>query len=299
MLFNMTNSKKILFIVSFFSFSLLSLAHGKDSDKKIELKKETLYYGKTKNGKKLSAIRIYKEGHKLPMRPAVLVTGGIHGNEHMGLVDGMAKLINAEDAGFKEFFNAGGVAYFLPEVNPEGVKSGNRYNPGGVDLNRDFPIERRPSQSESSQMLAFLENELDAFHARLILAMDYHCCSKSLIHPEIAKGNSFYKGQFDKIAKLMQIHVDPSYKLGVTRDFFGYDTHGTLKNYWFKKYGALSFTYEGEHPKKEFAKLSGHHNWWKEIMSLVVDVYDNNLASLRPQDAQQEISGEAPALYTE
>lgn len=267
--------------------------------KKSLIVKEKVYFGKTKTGKKLYVIRAYKKEHKLPMRPAVLVTGGIHGNEHMGLVAGLADLASEEDKGFKEFFEAGGIAYFIPEVNPDGVERGHRYNPQGVDLNRDFKIDRRPGQSESSQMLGFLEADLDAFHARLILAMDYHCCSKSLIYPELKKDSGFYKRQFEKIVKLMQTHVDPEYTSGLTKDIFGYETHGTLKGYWFKKHGALSFTYEGADPKKERKKLAGHHNWWKELLGIVVDVYDNNLAQLAPSSFPAKNSVEDPAVYTE
>lgn len=291
---------------SFFSFILLfnqpkafALAFSLKEPKKAKVKKEKVYFGKTKTGHKLHAIRVYMEEHKLPMRPAVLITGGIHGNEHMGLVSGMAELVSGEDKGFKEFFNAGGIAYFFPEVNPDGVQSGNRYNPHGIDLNRDFKIGRKPSQSESSQMLEFLESDLDAFHARPILAMDYHCCSKSLIYPELKKDDTFYKGQFDKIVKLMKTHVDPEYTSGLTKNIFGYETHGTLKDYWFKKYGALSFTYEGANPKEERKKMAGHHDWWKDIMGVVLDIYDNKLAHLKPHMDFPEKSAEEPSAYTE
>lgn len=263
------------------------------------LTKERVVFGENSKGEKLQAIRIYKKEHALPMRPAVIITGGIHGNEHMGLVQGIADLVDAQDKGFKEFFQAGGIAYLFPEVNPSGVKKGNRYNPFGYDLNRDFVFGRKPSQSESSQLASFLEKDLDSFHARPILAMDYHCCSKSLIYPELKKDNGFYRGQFKKIVGLMQEHVDPEYKGGLTQDFFGHKSHGTLKGYWFKKYGALSFTYEGESPKKEIEKLKGHHAWWKEIMGVVVDIYDTKLAELKPHAPEGKVAGEDPVFYTE
>lgn len=273
----------------------------KQSDSKTDskIKKEKILYGATKTGQDMYAYRVFKEGRNIPMRPAVIITGGIHGNEHMGLVSGMVEKLNDHEEGFKEFFEAGGVAYLIPELNPGGVASRNRYNPQGVDLNRDFKMDRRPSQSESSKLLDFLETDLETFGARPILAMDYHCCSKSLIYPEIDGDDVFYKQQFEKIVGLMKEHVDSEYKSGLTKDIFGYETHGTLKGYWFKKYGALSFTYEGSTPGEEIKKLSGHHQWWKKILGVVVDIYDNKLAMLRPQIEQKEVSGESPAYYTE
>ncbi|MCO4756085.1 MAG: succinylglutamate desuccinylase/aspartoacylase family protein [Bacteriovoracaceae bacterium] len=265
----------------------------------IKVKKQKLYYGKTKSGKKLYVIRMHKEDHKLPMRPAVIVTGGVHGNEYMGLVKGIAQKVDENGKGFKEFFTSGGVVYFFPEVNPDGVVKKNRFNNHGMDLNRDFKIGRKPSQSETAQFVDFLEKDLDRFHARLILAMDYHCCARSLIYPEIKKGNGFYKEQFNKIVTLMKTHVDPEYVSGVTKDIFGHATHGTLKGYWYKKFGALSFTYEGSDPKEEFKKFNGHMSWWKDLMGVVVDVYDNRLAELTPEIQNPSKTGEAPALYTE
>lgn len=263
------------------------------------LKKERVLYGATKAGQELYAYRVFKADRKMPMRPAVIITGGIHGNEHMGLVSGMVDKLNAQEEGFKEFFEAGGIAYLIPELNPGGVAARNRYNPQGVDLNRDFAMDRRPSQSESSKLLDFLETDMETFGARPILAMDYHCCSKSLIYPKVKGKDTFYKQQFEKIVGHMKENVDKEYKSGLTKDIFGYETHGTLKGYWFKKYGALSFTYEGTSPKEEIKKLAGHHNWWKKIMGVVVDIYDNKLAMLRPQIEQREVAGESPAYYTE
>lgn len=291
----MTQAKTIqLALLSLFCFFI-----PKAFSKTLKVKKEKIYYGKTPTGQNLYSIRFYKDDHKLPLRPAVLLTGGIHGNEHMGIVEGIADKLNPEDKGFKEFFEAGGVVWFFPEINPNGVEHRNRYNPKGVDLNRDFKLGRKPSQTESAQMLDFLERELDEFGARPILAMDYHCCSTSLIYPKTSKKNSFYQGEFDKVVKLMQTHVDSSYKAGLTKDIFGYETHGTLKAYWFKKYGALSFTYEGAHPTEEKKKLSGHYEWWKDIMSNVTSIYHNDLAKLTPQMEKPKVEGEAPVFYTE
>tara|TARA_Y100000780_G_scaffold232456_1_gene264159 strand:+ start:83417 stop:84319 length:903 start_codon:yes stop_codon:yes gene_type:complete len=267
---------------------------------KLKIEKQKIVYGKTKSGKDLYVIRVHKTDHKLPIRPAVLVTGGVHGNEYMGLVKEMGKLIDQTLPGFEEFFTSGGVMYLFPELNPDGVVTKNRFNSKGFDLNRDFKIGRAPSQVETNQFVNFIEKDLDKFHARLILAVDYHCCAKSLIYPEIkSKKSNFYKNHFDKIVNLMKTHVDPNYVSGVTKDIFGHATHGTLKAYWYKKYGALSFTYEGENPKREMSKLEGHMNWWKSLMNVVVDVYDNRLAQLTPEVQKPAKALEGPTLYTE
>lgn len=287
--------------ISFMGMALgLLLAPKTAIASKLKVKKQKIVYGKTKSGKDLYVIRIHKDEHKLPIRPAVLITGGVHGNEYMGLVKKMGKQFDQSLPGFKEFFTSGGVVYLFPELNPDGVVSKNRFNNHGIDLNRDFKIGRAPSQEESSQFIKFIEKDLDQFHARLILAVDYHCCAKSLIYPEIkSKKSNFYKDHFDKIVGLMKTHIDPEYVSGVTKDIFGHATHGTLKAYWYKKYGALSFTYEGENPKREMAKFEGHMNWWKSLMNVVVDVYDNRLAQLTPEIQAPTNTLEGPTLYTE
>lgn len=71
--------------------------------------------------------------------PEILITGGIHGNESlsMGVAVEFANwlLFGGEEA---DLLRSQYEFYILPVLNPEGFKSTTRYNPAGVDLNRNF-----------------------------------------------------------------------------------------------------------------------------------------------------------------
>ena len=66
----------------------------------------------------------------------VLVVGGIHGNEPASppTVRAMVGATFADDV----------QVWLVPELNPDGVEAGTRWNANGVDLNRNFSWDWRP-----------------------------------------------------------------------------------------------------------------------------------------------------------
>ncbi|MDX1460632.1 MAG: M14 family metallocarboxypeptidase [Xanthomonadales bacterium] len=83
-------------------------------------------------------------------RPAVLITGGVHGYETSG-VHGAIRFLQRRGPGYESHFNL--VA--APCISPWGYETINRWNPGAVDPNRSFHPDT-PSE-EAGQVMQFVE----------------------------------------------------------------------------------------------------------------------------------------------
>lgn len=248
-------------------------------------KVEEIQYGTSLAGRKLVAYKLSEP--KLDSRFAVMITGGVHGNEYMGLVAQFPHEFSKMKS-VKAYMNMGGVVYFVPKINPDGVMEGSRANGEGLDLNRTFLKEYLSSKRESAELSKWFEREVNDKGLKLVMAMDYHCCNGSLIYPEIAPDRPsvkkvFYEQSFSKMAELMKAEVNKSYRTGVTKKMFGYETRGTLKDYWFHKYGTLSFTFEGISPREEAKNLPGHLNWWNKIFAELSSITQDHIAYISPE----------------
>src|SRR5690606_23432874 len=109
------------------------------NSKKKDLIIEQVIYGKSFLGENLLGYKIYQHSDAL-LRKAAVITGGVHGNEFMGVVDTFPKMLTSPKGKekFQSFFQAGGILIVVPQVNPDGIKRNNRYTVLGKDLNRDF-----------------------------------------------------------------------------------------------------------------------------------------------------------------
>src|SRR5690606_30581583 len=139
------------------------------------------------------AYKLFHEG-EFKLRRLALLTDGIHGNEYTGIgndfVNDLQKNIKKLSVGLKKFLSVGGVFLIVPKVNPDGVVKGSRYSALGSDLNRDFNrVEDKPyfSQQETFYLDQLVRNEI-ANSSQLVLAIDYHCCAKSLLYPPSLTG---------------------------------------------------------------------------------------------------------------
>ena len=96
-------------------------------------------------------------------KPAVLVTGGVHGYETSGVQGAIRFLETAAD----RYTNRINVIV-APCVSPWGYETINRWNPGAVDPNRSF---RPDSPSEEAR---FLMRYLDQLDTDILVHIDLH-----------------------------------------------------------------------------------------------------------------------------
>jgi len=82
-------------------------------------------------------------------RPAILVTGGVHGYETSG-VQGALRFLETAAQAFEKHFNI----VVAPCVSPWGYETINRWNPDAVDPNRSFRSDGR--SEEASALMRFV-----------------------------------------------------------------------------------------------------------------------------------------------
>lgn len=244
-------------------------------------------YGMSLQGEKLSAFKLFDAEVKTSERYAVMITGGLHGNEYMGLVRKFPHHFSKLES-VQKFLSLGGIIYFVPMINPDGVKNRGRSNTEGLDLNRTFLSEYYSERRESSQLSDWFEKEVNEVGLKLVFSMDYHCCKGALIYPEVSaqtwnSKRSFYESIFAKTATHMKSELDSNYNSGVTKEIFGYETRGTLKDYWFQKYGTISFTFEGSSPSQEIRKISRHVSWWDKVFGEITSLSQQSVAMISPE----------------
>ena len=229
-------------------------------------------YGHSQTGKALWLLQFGPR--QKPVRhgvvPGIVVTGGMHGTEYMHIVDRMPRWLAAaaEQPGAVSQFLEAGVIYVVPVLNPEGFGNGGRGNGKIIDLNRDFGIagalKPRFTQPESRSLGRFFRRQAVENNVNLQLAMDYHCCKGALLLPSAVAASQQDRAAHQTIAHLMQQNVDSRYQAGTTPDILGYAPAGTLKDFFHKCFGALSFTFEGMR-LTETRKFGGHTKWLSAI----------------------------------
>lgn len=226
--------------------------------------------GKTIRGRDTIGLMIYGDSH---VQRTVTITGATHGNEYVGIVNRLApELLNPKNTEFTSYFKSGGAVFILPILNPDGYEADRRANARGKDLNRDFPLMPRKmkglSQPETENLVTYMEEWLLITGSTYEIAMDYHCCYGGLLYPFSYTDGRIPQQDLDDHIHLAEMMLDhfPKYKHGITGELLGYYPAGTSKDYWYLKYGARAYTFEGQY-RTEVNKLPQHVSWWKQMLS--------------------------------
>jgi hypothetical protein len=227
---------------------------------------QVVHYGNTTKGVPLTMLRIANS--HLPReagRPAVEISGAIHGDEYLGIeMDMVKEFVQHPDQmpGLSLYLAAGGVIYFVPVVNPDGFTARQRENDKGADLNRDWDViptgQHLFKQPESKGLATYIDQDLQANQLSLKYTMDYHCCVPGLITPwgyHDAHPSQADLADYNQIADWEK--ADLGFPVGNALEIAGYNAVGVTIDYYYAKYGTRAFTIEGNY-KGEAPRLQGH-----------------------------------------
>jgi hypothetical protein len=225
-----------------------------------------VHYGKTIGGRNLTMVRLESKDADLTRRnrPAVEISGAIHGNEYLGIEEALITQFISEPKkmpGLSLFLASGGVVYFIPVVNPDGYEARQRANLNRADLNRDFDVPNgtlKFREPETRQLADYLDRNISDGALKFKFVMDYHCCVPAMImpwsyvnaHPEAAD-----LLHFNEIAAIQSRLL--GFSVGNAMDTVGYNAVGSSLDYYYKKYGAFGFTIEGRY-RGEMKALDAH-----------------------------------------
>lgn len=235
-------------------------------------------YGKSVDGRTLRLVVMAKKSGRFSRRPALLMSGATHGNEYLNIEDRLPEeLLKQTTAAnpVSRFIDSGGVYVFVPVLNPDGFDKKVRENSNGIDLNRDWDVKAAEFQGfkeiETKALSTAINMLQEKMNLKFQVTVDYHCCIGALLHPwSFENAPKLTENELDKhraVGELATKYLKIDY--GTTGDILGYYPMGTTKDFYFDRYHAASFTFEGRY-MKENTHLPDHVKWWEEMTSLVM-----------------------------
>ena len=239
-----------------------------------------IQYGTSVSGKRLMVLKVHdKNFRNTPgnLRPAILISEAIHGNEYLHITDRLPFEFmkpGQQNPAFEAFLGAGGVIYFVPVMNPDGYSAGRRENARGADLNRDFRIQAAGNQGfaqpETRGITDFIASESMSSDLLVEASMEYHCCVGGLIHPWAYTRQQHLTG--DQLARHQEVGEIVSnlfsYPYGTVNDLLGYGAIGGSDDYYLEKYGRRAFSFEGARGAED-KKLQQHVILWNRVFDLI------------------------------
>lgn len=249
---------------------------------------EVVEYGKSFLGKPLRLVITQKPG-AYSFRPTLLMTGSTHGNEYLNIEDRLPlellKKSQDQASPVRKFLDRGGALIFVPIVNPDGYDSQKRENARGVDLNRDWALPELGFRGFKENESRALAEKLEAYFQsglRYRVTVDYHCCMGAILYPYSYQDSPLPKADALGHAVLSNLASKAlGVKVGTTGKILGYFPRGTTKDYYYLRYGAKAFTYEGR-PNSEPRYLAQHVAWWESMLTRVLEESPSPLVTWLP-----------------
>ena len=204
------------------------------------------------------------------------------------------------------FFSSGGAVYIVPIFNPDGYegilnttiellnyepaervssnenpKKRYRWNANKIDLNRDYDLipkgEKLLTQPETKSFTHFLDADLKKGDLILKFTMDYHCCGRFDSKDQAQLGypwaytrssipESDLKDHQRLAAQIKNIFNNENIVSGSWSEML-YEARGTATDYFYAKYGARSFVFEGLE-EKEHLRFSEHTKMWSYLLRI-------------------------------
>lgn len=240
---------------------------------------ETINYGQSPGRRPLTLLKISNRGVAAqPGAPAVLIAEAIHGDEFLNtalrLPEKFLAQASSTQSGFSQFLAKGGAVYIVPVHNPDGYEARTRGNKVIGDLNRDYPLTRANktglTQPETRDLQNFIDKDLAASGRKMKLTWDYHCCIGALLYPwGYARGVKLEVEALAKHRSVAQItQTIFGYKHGTCPEVLDYVALGATDDYYYEKYGSLSFVFEGVYAK-EAQQLDKHVQLWDTLFAQV------------------------------
>lgn len=266
----------------------------------------TINYGTSAGNQPLYLIKIQRRAKFRINAPAVVITGATHGYEYLNIEDRLPRWIlenQNSTAEIDHFLNLGGTLYIVPIFNPDGYEgivnetagtsidsaastlagqNRNRWNANQKDLNRDYDLiplgEKKFTQPETLAFVEFLDTDLRKDQLKLRFALDYHCCGR---HENKDVAQLGYPWAF-KLAPIPESDLlkHQQMAVGIKNRFLNenivsgpwsemlYEAPGTSTDYFYAKYGALAFTFEGLEVL-EPQRFHHHKEMWRFILEKV------------------------------
>jgi len=234
-------------------------------------------YGKSIKGRTLRLLLVMKPGN-FSYRPTFLMSGSTHGNEYLAIEDRLPEELLKKSGGpsaVRSFLDKGGVFIFIPILNPDGYDDRKRENAHGTDLNRDWDVPSAAykgfKEVETKALADKLASLQQIYGLTFKVTVDYHCCIGALLYPWSYTEKPIPQAALTKHQAIGKMAKDAlAIESGTTPVILGYKALGTTKDYYYDKYRALGFTYEGIY-SKEKNNLPQHVAWWETMIQGAAD----------------------------
>lgn len=243
---------------------------------------QAIDYGRSVKGCPLTMIRLARDvaRRSTERRPAVVITGALHGNEDLGIEMRLAqRFVRDPDTlkGLASYLSAGGVIYVVPVVNPDGFDAQARINAASEvigrndpisleldpdrrdprelgNLNRDFAVlplsQSRFTQRESSELASYIDDDLRLNSLQLAFALDYHCCANVAIIPWSYRNSGPQEkdlGEFGWAAQKLREHFGETFQVATFHRLFpgSGNAPGSSTDYYYARYNTIALAFEG------------------------------------------------------